>query len=315
MRTVDMFSGLGGFSQGATEAGATVILAANHSPDAVHWHRVNHPDAVHVEQDLGEMDMRGLPEHDLLIASPCCQGFSPSGRPGQSTQHRIDRDRALARRQVARNTAWAVITACEVARPRLLVIENVQEFLDWTLFGTWKTALESLGYHLAEHRVNARDHGASQDRHRAIILASLDGAPGSLPAGSGGPHRSLEEDLLPDGAWGLLGAKTASIQARVGRARARAGDLERFVWANVDSARARDPRVDGWPTLTTKSLSQLHVVEGDRIRRIEARELARAMGLPDSYQIPVNRTVAGRLIGNMIPVPLARAAVEAVMTS
>lgn len=315
MRTVDFFSGLGGFTQGAIAAGADVRLVANHNADAIEWHGRNHPNVRHVQQDLGELDMRALPELDLLVASPCCQGFTPSGRPGRSTAHRVDREKVLARRQVARNTSYAVLAAADVARPRRIVVENVVDFLAWSAFPAWCAMLEAHGYAVRVHRITASDYGSPQDRERMILTASLDGAVELAPTW-GASRRTIGDCLFSDDdarcRWVPLESKTASIQKRIARAARKAG--RRFVWANVDSAIGRTEE-DHFATFTTRSLSQLHVVDGDRVRRLEAREYARGMSFPDSYQIPEARTVADRLIGNAIDCRVAQGVVEQVMAA
>lgn len=78
MKAVDLFAGAGGFSTGARMAGARVLWAANHWPLAVQWHAANHPETEHACQDLQQADFREAPAHDLLLASPACQGHSPA---------------------------------------------------------------------------------------------------------------------------------------------------------------------------------------------------------------------------------------------
>lgn len=315
MRTIDFFSGLGGFTEGATQAGADVVMFANHNADAMRWHELNHPGPRSVEQDLGELDMRALPEHDLLIASPCCQGFTPSGRPGQSTAHRVDREKILAKRQVARNTSYAVLAAADVARPRRMIVENVTDFIGWHAFPAWCGMLEAHGYAVRVHRISAGAYGGAQDRERMILTASQDG-PIDLAPTWGSESNTIGDCLLDDDdprcRWVPLDSKTASIQERVARAARKAGS--RFTWANVDSAKGRTEE-ERFATFTTRSLSQLHMVDGDRIRRLEVREFARGMSFPDHYQIPEGRTVASRLIGNAIDCRVARGVVEQVLAA
>ena len=74
MRAIDLFAGAGGFSTGATMAGVQVVWAGNHWPLAVEYHAANHPDAEHACQDLHQARWDDVPGHDLLLASPCCQG-------------------------------------------------------------------------------------------------------------------------------------------------------------------------------------------------------------------------------------------------
>ena len=61
---IDLFAGLGGWSTGARDAGAQVLWAANHWPDAVEWHTANHPDTQHICQDLHQADWSQVPKHD-----------------------------------------------------------------------------------------------------------------------------------------------------------------------------------------------------------------------------------------------------------
>lgn len=51
-KAIDFFAGLGGWSTGARAAGVDVLWAANHWPIGVEWHSANHPDTLHVCQDL-----------------------------------------------------------------------------------------------------------------------------------------------------------------------------------------------------------------------------------------------------------------------
>ena len=129
MNAIDLFAGAGGFSTGAAMAGAHVLWAANHWPTAVEWHRRNHPDTAHACQDLQQCDFGAAPAHDLLLASPACQGHSRA-RGAERAHH--DAQRA---------TAWAVVTCAEVHRPAVVLLENVPEFARWVLFPAWCAAM------------------------------------------------------------------------------------------------------------------------------------------------------------------------------
>ena len=76
MTAIDLFAGLGGWTLGAQWAGVRVIWAANHWPEAVRWHSANHPDTEHSCQDLHQANWSHVPRHDLLLASPACQGHT-----------------------------------------------------------------------------------------------------------------------------------------------------------------------------------------------------------------------------------------------
>ncbi len=116
MRTIDLFAGAGGFTIGAEQAGCNVLWAANHWPLAVDTHTANHQGTTHICQDLHQADWSTVPAHDLLLASPSCQGHS-NARGKERPQH--DSSRA---------TAWAIVSAAEYHRPQTCLVENVAEF-------------------------------------------------------------------------------------------------------------------------------------------------------------------------------------------
>ena len=86
MRAIDLFAGLGGNSEGARQAGVKVGWAANHWQSAADVHADNHPDTQHACQDLHQADWTRVPTHDLLMASPACQGHTHAR--GKERPHR-----------------------------------------------------------------------------------------------------------------------------------------------------------------------------------------------------------------------------------
>jgi DNA (cytosine-5)-methyltransferase 1 len=311
----DLFAGLGGFSEGARLSGrARVLFAANHWPQAIEWHHANHPTTHHECQDLAQMDMRLLPDlrDGLLLAAPACQGHSQAGQPaekGSGGNYNPDPAKLRVKHQADRNTAWAVLAACDTARPATLVVENVVDFQGWKLFGAWCGVLRSMGYHLRTHELDARDFGLPQDRVRFILTGSLAApieleAPGLAP---GSIADVLDADDFEGNRWADVDAKPERTRGRIRRAQSQAG--ARCFWNNVSESTAR-PLDATLPTITTQSGSQFYLIDGDRCRILNPRELARAQGFGDHYALPTNRKLAGRLIGNAIPVNLARSIVE-----
>lgn len=298
---VDLFAGLGGWTVGAELAGVRVAFAANHWPAAVAVHKENHPHIEHACQDLMQVDWRLLPDirDGLLIASPACQGFSANGRPGRSVRG------AAVKHQADRNTVWAVLAAADTARPRAILVENVPELADWQLFPSWCDTLRAMGYRVAHQVVHARDHGVPQDRRRLIVQARRDREPRRIePTARPVPLASVLD--LGAGEWERIADKRDGIAARMRAVSAGRGPL---LWANVDSARGRDIATEQAPTMTTRSAGQWYLVDGDRCRVLTVRELARVQGFSDNYRLPA-RTLAGKLLGNAVPPPMARAIVE-----
>jgi DNA (cytosine-5)-methyltransferase 1 len=314
MIVADFFSGMGGASEGARLAGATVALAANHWPEAVEWHERNHPWARHLVQDLQQLDMRELPDlsRGILWAAPECQGHSQNSQParrGTGGSHRPSLAAAQSRTILQRSTAWAVVSAAEIARPRTILIENVPELERWELYGAWTGALEALGYHVRPHVIDARAYGSPQARRRMILTARL-GAPLELSPALEVPHEAprtlhgcLDMHEAPEHRWSDIGSKSARMLPRMRKAQQEAGAL--CLWNNVSEARGRPLDGDA-PTLTTKSGSQLYLLDGERCRILNPRELARIQGFPDHYLIPAQRELASKLIGNALDVRVSR---------
>lgn len=283
---VDLFAGAGGFTTGARLAGVRVLACGNHWRDAIDVHRLNHPDVEHICANLLELDMRRLPAHDLLLASPACQGFSEASQPRRRPKHEADR-----------NTCWAVVCAAEAHRPRTILIENVPALRRWTLFPVWKAAFETLGYTLREHVFDTADFGVPQERKRLIITARLGEALDlRSPALPRRPFAPLVDDDERDG-WARVADKPAGVQLRAARARAR-GLGDRFLLHYSRDNAGRDlARPIG--TVTTKL--QWALVDRRWVRMLNREEHRRAMGFPDDYHLPAGKSLAVRMLGNAIP--------------
>lgn len=291
---IDLFAGLGGWSTGARMAGVEVLWAANHWPDAVEWHSANHPEATHVCQDLHQADWTKVPSHDLLLASPCCQGHSKArGKANGNPQH-----------DASRSTAWAVVSALEFHRPEMAIVENVPEFLDWTLYPAWAAAMNALGYQLAPHIVNCADLGVPQERVRMFLICTKSKSPLQLklPKLEHVPATSFID--LDAGRWSLVekdGRAEATLE-RVRNGRAQFG--ERFVmsyYGNTKSGRSLHRPIG---TITTRD--RWAIVDGDRMRMLTAEENLLAMSFPADTKRPNNHRLTVHMAGNAVP-PLAGA--------
>lgn len=191
LAVADLFCGAGGFDTGAVRAirglgRRHTLVAVNHWAVAIETHKQNHPDAVQICSDVYALDPReAVPggRLDLLMASPTCVTFSRArgGRP-------ISWDQTKGRMTPTQVLRW--ITQLDV---RVLLVENVPEFLEWgpcdpvtqrprpekrgVHFRAWVRRIERLGYSV-EHRVlNAADYGDATTRSRFFMIARKDGKP------------------------------------------------------------------------------------------------------------------------------------------
>lgn len=293
MRAIDLFAGAGGFSEGARMAGVPVAWAANHWAEAVRWHACNHPGTAHACQDLQQADFREAPAHDLLLASPACQGHSHA-RGSDKPHH-----------DALRATAWAVVTCAEVHRPAAIVVENVPEFTRWLLWPAWCAALNALGYALAPSVVDAADHGVPQHRRRLFVVATRSRHPIMLEL----PRRdhvpaSVAIDI-GSGRWSAVGKPGRSVRtlARVAAGRRRHG--ERFVAPYYGSGSGETGRCLSRPLGSITTRDRWAIVDGDRMRMLTADECRAAMGFPATYQLPHRHREAVHMLGNAVCPPVA----------
>lgn len=296
-KAVDLFSGWGGFTTGAEEAGVDVVWAANHWPVAITTHALNHPGTLHVCQDLQQADWTTLPDYDILLAGPACQGHSTASQPKRRAYH-----------DAMRQTATAIIDCADVTEPKAIVVENVPAFLRWRLYDWWCDGLTQLGYHLQPLKLTASHYGVPQRRERVFMVATRNAAELKLNPSSLEP--AFEPHLEADpGNWHEVGAATPKTKERIERSRRRHG--HRFLTQHT-SDHYGVPLHEPIRTITT---AQCHwnLVDGDRYRPLSGRELARGMGFPESFQwsdaLSVKDVTRG--IGNAVCPPVATSLLHA----
>ena len=295
LTAIDLFAGAGGFSEGAGLAGCTVLWAGNHWPAAVETHAANHPGTVHACQDLHQQDWTQVPAHDLLLASPACQGHTPAR--GKERPHH----------DACRSTAWAVVSALECHRPPLALVENVPAFASrWVLFPAWCSALQALGYSVAPHVVDCADLGVPQHRERVFVAITRSQHPIELrlPRMEHVPAAKIID--FNAGKWSPIErpGRAAATLARIANGRRQHGD--RFLTAFYGATKGGRGLDRPIGTITTRD--RWAVIDGDRMRMVNVEEARRAMTFPETYRLPENGREAMHMLGNAVP-PLAAAEV------
>ena len=192
---VDNFAGGGGASTGIElAAGRPVAIAINHDQDAILLHKTNHPYTEHLQASVWDVDpvavCRGRPV-GLAWFSPDCKHFSKA------------KGAALVDRNI-RGLAWIVLRWAALVRPRVIMLENVEEFQTWgpvrkgkpvkskagQTFRKWKRQLSDLGYAIEHRELVAADYGAPTTRKRFVLVARCDGKPIVWPEPTHGPRDS-----------------------------------------------------------------------------------------------------------------------------
>lgn len=193
---VDNFAGGGGASTGIELAtGYSVDIAINHDPEAIRMHKTNHPNTKHYCEDVWQVDpaeaCKGYPV-GLAWFSPDCKHFSKAkgGKP---------KDKFI------RGLAWVACRWAGIVRPRVIMLENVEEFKTWgplnrrkhpikskqgKTFEKFVQQLTDLGYEVQFHELVAADYGAPTMRKRFFLIARCDGKPITWPEPTHGPADS-----------------------------------------------------------------------------------------------------------------------------
>ena len=196
---VDNFAGGGGASTGIEIAtGMAVAIAINHDPAAILMHKTNHPYTEHFQASVWDIDpvavCRGR-SVGLAWFSPDCKHFSKA------------KGAALVDRKI-RGLAWITLRWAAKVRPRVIILENVEEFQTWgpvrkgkpvkklagTTFRKFIRQLEELGYTVEYRELIAADYGAPTSRKRFYMIARCDGKPIVWPKPT---HSKTGADGLP----------------------------------------------------------------------------------------------------------------------
>lgn len=182
---VDNFAGGGGASTGIEAAlGRPVDIAINHDPAAVALHEVNHPHTRHLCESVWDVDPRQVcagRQVGLAWFSPDCKHFSKA-KGGKPVEKKI------------RGLAWVVLRWAATVQPRVIMLENVEEFVTWgplvkdeagqhrpcprnkgRTFNSFVNALRRHGYEVEWRELRACDFGAPTIRKRLFLVARCDG--------------------------------------------------------------------------------------------------------------------------------------------
>lgn len=193
---VDNFAGGGGASTGIELAtGYSVDIAINHDPEAIKMHKANHPNTKHYCENVWAVDpVKACNGHPVALAwfSPDCKHFSKAkgGKP---------KDKFI------RGLAWVACRWAGLVRPRVIMLENVEEFKTWgplnrghhpikakqgKTFERFVQQLTDLGYEVQFRELVAADYGTPTMRKRFFMIARCDGKPIVWPEPTHGPAES-----------------------------------------------------------------------------------------------------------------------------
>lgn len=195
---VDNFAGGGGTSTGLEQAfNRPVDVAINHDPKALAMHRMNHPETRHYCESVWDIDpiqVTGNQPVGLVWLSPDCKHFSKA-KGGKPVEKKI------------RGLAWVALRWAAKTRPRVIMLENVEEFKTWgdlaadgkpcpknkgRTFKSFVNALKKQGYQVDYRELRACDYGSPTIRKRFFLIARRDGLKIQWPQPTHGHPDSIQ---------------------------------------------------------------------------------------------------------------------------
>jgi DNA (cytosine-5)-methyltransferase 1 len=310
IRALVMFSGAGGSSWGAREAGAEIVAAFDLWPLAGEAHELNFPETEFILGRLEEMDVNALAKRlgpiDLIIASPECTNHSPA----KGSKPRCEQ---------SKDTAFQVVRFAKAFKPRWIAIENVVNMRKWTRYAEYKAALEKLGYQLQEQVLNSEHFGVPQSRRRLFLVADNQKMPRMVTPRKAEPQKVADiVDLNGTYRWTPLRQpkRAKATLERAERGIATLGKSKPFLLVYYGSDGA-----GGWqrlnrPLRTITTVDRFALVKPDAehghvMRMLQVPELQAAMGMPPKMKFETGtRRERIKMIGNAVCPPVMKQVVK-----
>lgn len=331
---VDLFCGAGGLSYGFREEGFEVVAGIDADETCRHAYEANIK-APFIRRDVSSLrgtELRELflnRDHRILVGCAPCQPFSTYNQKNDDPNWKL---------------LWDFGRLIAESQPDLVSMENVPRLLNFRggeVFTDFTETLRSAGYCIAFDVLFGPDYGLAQTRSRLVLLASRYG-PIKIPNPTHqNEHRTVEMEI---GQLPALTAGSADQEDRLHRASRLSVINARRIQASKPGGTWRD-----WPS---ELVADCHRAEAGRSyssvygrmrpdrpaptittqfygfgngrfghpyqdRALSLREGAMLQGFPKDYEFfPDNEEISfksvGRMIGNAVPVPLARAIARAV---
>ena len=324
-RFIDLFAGIGGMRRGFEGVGGTCVFTCEWDKYAQQTYRANYDTDHPLVDDIRDVNVGAVPEHDVLLAGFPCQPFSIAG---------VSKRNALKlphgfRCKVQGTLFFDVVRILNAHRPRAFLLENVKNLVNHDKGRTFRiiheTLTQGLGYDVHWKVLDAKSW-VPQHRERIFLAGfrepnefSFDNLEYVAP--SKGPR--LQSILHPeDGSEDCEMPYTTGTNARVVDKYTLSDHLWRYLQSYAEKHRAAG---NGFgfglvtPDDVSRTLSARYYKDGSEIlvkqdnrnpRRLTPRECARLMGFDDvttRFSIPVSDAQAYRQFGNAVVVPCVEA--------
>lgn len=289
----DMFCGIGGFHQAASELGMECVFACDIDAEARKAYEHNYK--FRPEGDISRVKIKNVPNHDVLLAGFPCQPFSIIGdRAGFS--------------DVRGTLFFELAKIIEAKQPRAFVLENVKQLVSHDKGQTLARILEilrELGYSVDYKVLNALNFGLPQKRERVLIVGFKGGVKGFE-----WPTAKMQMKPLAD----ILETNPDPryfVSERISKARhdKHTAKITPSIWHENKAG-----NISSHPfscALRAGASYNYLLVNGDR--RLTPREMLRLQGFSESFEIVCNDSQARKQAGNAVPVPMVKSIIERVL--
>ena len=346
MIPADLFSGVGGLSQGFISAGFEIAFAIEFDKEISVAYANNHPGTEMINENICEVDPEEIkkrhPHIDIIMGGPPCQGFSEKGK-----RLNLNDPRNFLFQQFVRFV--------ESFKPKYFVLENVPNIIT-TSNGYFKNQIiesfSKLGYSVNCGVLSASEFGIPQDRHRAVFIGTLGNKGIDLPTpshkkvtvqeaiydlpfiGSGEGNEVSSYDKQATSEYQkMLRGKTKVLNNHVATkhsniALERLSLIPKGAGREVLPAEHRTKSIysgtwcrlleDGIaPTITTRfdTPSSGRFTHPVLNRCLTVREAARIQSFPDSFIFYGNKTSQMKQVGNAVPPLLAYAIAKQIISN
>lgn len=317
--SIDIFSGVGGLTEGMHQADFKTQLAFEIDETASKAYRLNHSQTKVITKDIRKVSieeirksLKGKAIH-LLAGCPPCQGFSTMRTLNKQTPVEDERNSLI----------MEYIRLVKVLMPYTIMMENVPGLVNYDLFKTAVIILEEeLKYKIDFKVVNVKDYGVPQSRKRLVLVGSR---LGEIKVAEGIKQKKTVRDTIShlpipkkskDPLHKIFPTHTPEVQKRIQMTPKNGGcrkDLPkafRLKCHEGENIGFNDVygrlRWDDYSTTITGGClnpSKGRFLHPQQNRCISAREAALLQSFPAKYKFPINiaRGHLALLIGNALP--------------
>ena len=310
-----LFSGCGGMDLGFSQAGYKVVWANDFEPPACRTYERNFGKHI-VEGDIAKINLKSIPDVDLMIGGFPCQDFSMIWQRGG-----INTDRG--------NLYRYFVEAVKLKRPKVFVAENVKGLLTANKGKAVEQIAKdfaSMGYIVDVDLYNFADYGVPQLRERIFIV----GVRADIDWDFEKPQRTHTPDTYVSSGVALRGVK----KVKLNNEHQKIADKTRRMLELIPEGGNFSDIPKNHPLYVKGMISHVYrrlnrnkpsttIIAGggggtwgyhyEEPRPLTNRERARLFGYPDDFEFVGTIAEVRKQIGNSVPPPAAKVLAEALL--